>query len=84
MWVQDFKPGNAQLDDNSSEFKTLLKEFMIDILPTNYNFQDLLKIKYDDYEFSNINIRLITSLPGRYLGNSYYKHGIMRLQSVIN
>lgn len=42
---------------------------MFEILPTSHRFEELLKIRFDDYDFKDINIRLVTSLPGRYVGN---------------
>ncbi|CAD8052683.1 unnamed protein product [Paramecium primaurelia] len=83
MWIQDFKLGKSELDQTSQEFKTMLREFLYEILPTSHKFEDLLKIKYDDYDFKDVNIRLITSIPGRFVGNQLYKYGMMRLQSVL-
>ncbi|CAD8131791.1 unnamed protein product [Paramecium octaurelia] len=84
MWIQDFQIGNSELDEISKEFKVGLKEFLDNILPNSHKFEDLLKIKYNDYDFQNINIRLITSIPGRFTGNQMNKYGMMRIQSVIN
>lgn len=57
----------------------MLREFMYQILPTSHKFEDLLKIKFDDYDFKDVNIRLITSIPGRFVGNQMFKHGMIRL-----
>lgn len=57
----------------------MLREFMFEILPTTHKFEDLLKIKFDDYDFKDVNIRLITSIPGRFVGNQMFKHGMIRL-----
>ncbi|CAD8060157.1 unnamed protein product [Paramecium sonneborni] len=83
MWIQDFKLGKSELDQTSQEFKTMLREFLFEILPTSHKFEDLLKIKYDEYDFKDVNIRLITSIPGRFVGNQLFKYGMTRLQSVL-
>jgi tyrosyl-DNA phosphodiesterase-1 len=57
----------------------MIREFLYEILPTSHKFEDLLKINFDDYDFKDVNIRLITSLPGRFVGNQLYKYGMMRL-----
>ncbi|CAD8055701.1 unnamed protein product [Paramecium sonneborni] len=84
MWIQDFKIGNSELDEISKDFKVGLKEFLDHILPNSHKFEDLLKIKFNDYDFQNINIRMIASIPGRFTENQLYQYGVMRIQSVLN
>ncbi|EAS03297.1 tyrosyl-DNA phosphodiesterase family protein (macronuclear) [Tetrahymena thermophila SB210] len=92
LWYQDFplnankkektqqKPSSPKWDFEG-DFKITLTELVKKMMPSGINYQDLLKINLDDYDYSEVKIILISSIVGRH--TDIYKYGRGKMYKII-
>eukprot|EP01017_Pseudomicrothorax_dubius_P024515 TRINITY_DN2604_c0_g2_i1.p1 TRINITY_DN2604_c0_g2~~TRINITY_DN2604_c0_g2_i1.p1 ORF type:complete len:530 (-),score=122.28 TRINITY_DN2604_c0_g2_i1:115-1704(-) len=95
MWIHDCKPKKKGEEakkrseeeskefDRDKDFEEYLKFYVQAIMPKGNKYQELLKIDLDDYVFENIDIVLVGSLPGRFMGKEMLRYGHPRLLDVL-
>ena len=95
MWFKDFpkkslmkvmpekKPLSPDEFDFDGEFTTSLKSYVQHIMPNKIKYTEILGFNLDDYYFSDIDIVLIPSLPGRFRDGDLDKYGHRKIGSVI-
>lgn len=97
LWHQDFQKKeekfikrkekkerkNEQFDFDGN-FKETLLDFIQNIMPKKIDFKNLTEIDIDEYEFEDIDVVLISSVPGRYPINSEKKYGLARVKEIMS
>ena len=95
LWYQDFpKKSEVKRDDKlmkeknkdfdfEKDFKDTLSNFVARLMPNNLNYKDLIGINLDDYEYNDIDIVLIPSIPGRHKFQYIDKFGHRKVASVL-
>ena len=95
IWFKDFPLNRHQnktatkkkvADDEfdfDEDFKNTLKSYVHHLMPKNTNYTTLLNFNLDNYTFSNIDIVLISSIPGRARDKEIDKHGHRKVASII-
>ena len=95
LWYQDFpkksetktSPNNINEDnkdfDFDKDFKETLTDFISRLMPNNLIYKDVIGINLEDYHFSDIDIVLIPSIPGRHKSPYIDKFGHRRVASIL-
>lgn len=76
IWFQDFERGEA-----SGSFYRELSGFIEAVLPETYSMQGRLGIDLSQYDFSQAQVELVASIPGRH--TALHKYGQGRLRSLM-
>ncbi len=95
LWFKDF-PLKSQMRDIPTrnlpegefnfdkDFETSLKAFVQSLMPSKMKYTDVLDVNLDDYYYSDIDIIIISSIPGRHKDDSLDKYGHRRVAWAIN
>lgn len=92
LWFQDFPKKQALKTtekkdtsgfDFNKDFKQTLEHYVEAIMPSKADYKSLLKYDLNDYEYENIDVVLIPSLPGRFRDQEMNKIGLGKINNVL-